>query len=138
MSVCLVTGVLVFKKHSSEFSRMWGWDPLINTQSHEMQTGQQQPPATHSNNLQPATCTFAVLLLPQMPFKNVPQPKKMRQCNGKVHHVRQQGSSFSSTMGSLSELEEAFHKDHLLKQFPDAHSYTMAESLGKSFQNIDS
>lgn len=102
-----------------------------------MQTGQQQPPAAHSNNLQPATCTFAVLLQLQMPFENVPWPRKMRQCNGKVYHVRDRGSSLSSPTGSLSELEEAFHKDHLLKWFPGARSCTMTESFGKPFQNTD-
>lgn len=84
MSVCLFTGVLVLRQHSSEFSSMWGWDPLTrDNQSHETQTGQQLPAAAHSVNLQPAACVFALLIQPQMPFNNVPWPRKMRQCNGK-------------------------------------------------------
>lgn len=48
----------------------------------------------------------------------------MAQENGavqiKVHWVRDLGPSVSSATETLSELEETFHKDHLLRWFPDA------------------
>lgn len=102
MSVCLFIGVLVLRKHSSEFSRMWGRDPLTKRQLESWDADGSATACTpYSNSLQPAACTFLVLLQLQMPF-NTPQPRKRRQRSGKA----------SALPHHPSRLEEDFHKDH--------------------------
>lgn len=115
---------------------MWGQDPLTkNHHSHEMRTGQQQPAAAHSNNLQPAACAFAVLLQPQMPFTMRHSPgkggstmEKLRLC------LRLTLNCLRLTLNWKRPFTKTIYLSGSQVLF---RAMTMIESLGEPFQNTD-